>query len=83
MRVPLSPEQIEQARQFAADLGRDADELIREAEEVKGEGYLQAYQAASATVAAMGGLGLSCYPTEPELEGPDPELEPELEVELG
>jgi hypothetical protein len=71
---------MEQARQFAADLGRDADELIREAEEIKGEGYLQAYQAASGTVAAMGGLGLSCYSSGPELEGPDPELEAEVEL---
>jgi hypothetical protein len=78
MRVPLDDVQMAQAQQWAADLGRPVDEIVAEAEEAKGGGYAQAHQAATETMAAMGGAGGQMYGG----AGPVAELEA-IEAEAG
>lgn len=66
--MKLTPQEEDYTRQVAAQLGADPDEMIREGEQLKAEGYLGAQRAAEATLARGRGLGL--VETEPPWGAP-------------
>ena len=61
--MKLTPDEERYTREVAAQIGRDPDDLIREGERLKEDGYRET--AAQAERLAHGGRGLGAYPCEP------------------
>jgi hypothetical protein len=61
--MKLTPDEERYTREVAAQIGRDPDDLIREGERFKVEGYREA--AGQAERLAHGGHGLGAYACEP------------------
>jgi len=55
--VKLTAAEIEYTRQVAAEIGADPDELIREGEAIKEEGYRHAYEASREILSSRAGAG--------------------------
>ena len=77
--MKLTADEIEYTRQVAAEIGADPDELIREGEALKEEGYRRAYEA-SKEILSDGAGGGQMYAPAGALSIWE-EAEPELEAE--
>ena len=74
----LTPEEEAYTRDVAAQIGRDPDDLIREAEQIKAAGFREAQQHAEGWAqrsSAAGGLGMVASPHQ------DPCADPQIMAE--
>ena len=84
--MKLTDKEIEYTRQVAAEIGRDPDDLIREGEQLKDEGYhraeLQRHQADEAIMGRASGAGMQAYGMSPgeRLATIDPGAQREMEA---
>jgi hypothetical protein len=76
--VKLTADEIEYTRQVAAEIGADPDELIREGEALKEEGYRRAYEASKEILRGGAGHGQLAASGEPLPIWA--ESEPEMEI---
>lgn len=75
--MKLDAKQEQEAREWAGKLGRPPEEIIREAEAAKEEGYKGAYEAAQGSMERIGGVGLGMT------GGPKDQVEKEAFAGLG